>query len=75
MKKKQEIEYNSKAELISMILRLWDNISERQAKQRLMSFLLSNYRGTDLSTKTSLDKMPYDELEKMYNAMCFVMKG
>lgn len=75
MKNKQEIEYNSKTELVDMILRLWDTTSNRVDKQNIMAFLLSNYRGTDLSSVASLNKLPYDELEKMYTAMQFLKKG
>jgi hypothetical protein len=72
MKKKVEIEYNSKQELITMILRLWDSAPNSVARQNMMEFLISNYRGVDLSSLKALNLMPYDELEKMYLAMKFV---
>jgi hypothetical protein len=72
MKKKVEIEYNSKDELITMIVRLWESAPNYVAKQRLMEFLISNYRGMNLSSLQTLKDMPYNELEKMYNAMKFV---
>ena len=72
MKKKVEIEYNSKDELIGMIVRLWESAPNYVAKQRLMEFLISNYRGMNLSSLQTLKDMPYNELEKMYNAMKFV---
>lgn len=72
MKKKVEIEYNSKDELINMIVRLWDSVPSYVAKQRLMEFLIANYRGMDLKSLKTLQDMPYDELEKMYLAMKFV---
>jgi len=73
MKKKQEINYNSKEDLIGMIVRLWDNVPTNVARQNLMAFLISNYRGMDLSSMDTLLKMPYDELERMYVAMKFVL--
>jgi hypothetical protein len=73
MKKKIELEYNSKEELIKMIVRLWDSAPTYVAKQRMMEFLISNYRGVDLSSMDTLLKMPYDELERMYVAMKFVL--
>jgi hypothetical protein len=73
MKKKQEIDYNSKEDLIGMIVRLWDSVPTSVARQNLMEFLISNYRGTDLSSMDTLLKMPYDELERMYVAMKFVL--
>jgi hypothetical protein len=38
-----------------------------------MEFLISNYRGVNLSSMQALLDMPYDELESMYNAMKFVL--
>jgi hypothetical protein len=73
MKKKQEINYNSKEDLIGMIVRLWDSAPTYVAKQRMMEFLISNYRGINLSSMDTLLKMPYDELERMYVAMKFVL--
>jgi len=73
MKKKQEIDYNSKDDLIGMIVRLWDSVPTSVARQNLMEFLISNYRGTDLSSMKSLSNMAYDELERMYVAMKFVL--
>jgi hypothetical protein len=73
MKKKVELEYNSKQDLITMIVRLWDSVPTYVAKQRMMEFLISNYRGVDLSSMDTLLKMPYDELERMYVAMKFVL--
>lgn len=72
MKKKVEIEYNSKEELITMIVRLWDNAPTYVAKQRLMEFLVSNYRGINLSSLQTLKDMPYNELEKMYLSLKFL---
>jgi hypothetical protein len=73
MKKKIEVEYESKHDLVIMILRLWDSVPTFVARQRLMEFLISNYRGVDLSSLQSLFVMPYDELERMYVAMKFVL--
>ena len=73
MKKKIELDYNSKADLITMIVRLWDSVPTYVGKQRLMEFLISNYRGTDLSSMKSLNNMAYDELERMYLSMKFVL--
>lgn len=72
MKKKIEIEYSSKEELIQMIVRLWDSAPTYIAKQRMMEFLIANYRGMDLSSLKTLREMPYNELEKMYLAVKFV---
>ena len=72
MKKKIEIEYSSKEELIQMIVRLWDSAPTYVAKQRMMEFLIANYRGMDLSSLKTLREMPYNELEKMYLAVKFV---
>jgi len=72
MKKKIEIEYSSKEELIQMIVRLWDSAPTYIAKQRMMEFLITNYRGMDLSSLKTLREMPYNELEKMYLAVKFV---
>ena len=72
MKKKVEIEYNSKEELIQMIVRLFDSAPTYIAKQRMMEFLIANYRGIDLSSLKTLQEMPYNELEKMYLAVKFV---
>jgi hypothetical protein len=72
MKKKVELEYNSKEELIIMIVRLWDSTPTYVAKQRMMEFLVSNYRGINLGSLQTLKDMPYDELEEMYVAMKFV---
>lgn len=72
MKKKVEIEYNSKDELITMIVRLWDNAPTYVAKQRLMEFLVSNYRGINLGSLQTLKDMPYNELEKMYLSLKFL---
>lgn len=74
MKNKREIEYNSKAELISMIVRLWVEVPTQVQRKKLMSFLLTSYRDVDLSTVDALNEMAYDELEEMYNAMNFVLK-
>jgi hypothetical protein len=38
-----------------------------------MEFLISNYRGVNLSSMQALLDMPYNELERMYNAMKFVL--
>jgi hypothetical protein len=73
MKKKIELEYNSKDDLIGMIVRLWDSVPTYVAKQRMMEFLISNYRGVNLSSMKALTEMPYNELERMYNAMKFVL--
>jgi hypothetical protein len=73
MKKKIELDYNSKEELIKMIVRLWDSIPTYVAKQRLMEFLVSNYRGINLGSIQTLLDMPYDELESMYVSMKFVL--
>jgi hypothetical protein len=73
MKKKQEIDYNSKQDLIQMIVRLWDNVPTNVARQNLMAFLISNYRGMNLGSMQTLLDMPYDELERMYVAMKFVL--
>ena len=73
MKKKTELDYNSKEELIKMIVRLWDSAPTYVAKQRMMEFLISNYRGVNLSSMQTLLDMPYNELERMYNAMKFVL--
>ena len=72
MKKKVEIEYNTKDELISMIVRLWENAPTYVAKQQLMEFLVSNYRGINLSSLQTLKDMPYNELEKMYLSLKFL---
>ena len=74
MKKKTELDYSSKQDLIQMIVRLWDNAPTAIARQKLMGFLLSNYRGMDLSKLQTLFDMPYDELERMYLAMTFIIK-
>jgi hypothetical protein len=73
MKKKVELDYNSKADLITMIVRLWDSVPTYVGKQRLMEFLISNYRGVNLSSMQTLLAMPYDELERMYLSMKFVL--
>jgi hypothetical protein len=73
MKKKIELDYNSKQDLITMIVRLWDSIPTYVAKQRLMEFLVSNYRGINLGSIQTLLDMPYDELESMYVSMKFVL--
>jgi hypothetical protein len=73
MKKKQEIDYNSKQDLIQMIVRLWDSVPTNIARQNLMEFLISNYRGINLGSIQTLLDMPYDELERMYVAMKFVL--
>ena len=73
MKNKRELDYNSKSELVSMIVRLWIDVPDQIKRQRLMTFLLTNYRGFDLSTVDTLNAMPYDELEEMYNAMIFIL--
>jgi hypothetical protein len=73
MKKKIELDYNSKEDLIKMIVRLWDSTPTYVAKQRMMEFLISNYRGVNLSSMQALLDMPYNELERMYNAMKFVL--
>jgi hypothetical protein len=72
MKNKQELNYNSKAELISMIVRAWETVPNYVAKQRLMEFLLANYRGVDFSSLKALENMPYDELETMYRGIQFI---
>jgi hypothetical protein len=72
MKKKVELEYNSKEELITMIVRLFDSSPTYVAKQRMMEFLVSNYRGINLGSLQTLKNMPYDELEEMYVAMKFI---
>jgi hypothetical protein len=74
MKKKIELDYNSKEDLITMIVRLWDSVPTYVAKQRLMEFLVSNYRGINLGSIQTLLDMPYDELESMYVSMKFVLK-
>jgi hypothetical protein len=73
MKKKQEIDYNSKEELIKMIVDLWVGIPTNVMRQNLMAFLISNYRGTNLSSLQTLKDMPYDELERMYVGMKFIL--
>jgi hypothetical protein len=73
MKKKVELDYNSKEDLITMIVRLWDSVPTYVAKQRLMEFLVSNYRGINLGSIQTLLDMPYDELESMYVSMKFVL--
>lgn len=73
MKNKRELDYNSKSELVSMIVRLWIDVPDQIKRQKLMTFLLTNYRGFDLSTVDTLNAMPYDELEQMYNAMNFIL--
>ena len=73
MKNKRELDYNSKSELVGMIVRLWIDIPDQVKRQKLMTFLLTNYRGFDLSTVNTLNAMPYDELEQMYNAMIFII--
>ena len=73
MKKKQEIDYNSKEELIKMIVDLWVAVPTNVMRQNLMSFLISNYRGTNLSSLQTLKDMPYDELERMYVGMKFIL--
>jgi hypothetical protein len=75
MKNKRELDYNSKSELVGMIVRLWIDIPDQIKRQKLMTFLLTNYRGFDLSTVDTLNAMPYDELEQMYNAMTFILKS
>jgi len=72
MKKKVEIEYNTKDELIKMIVRLWESAPTYVVKQQLMEFLISNYRGFDLSSLQTLKDMPYNELEKMYLSLKFL---
>jgi hypothetical protein len=73
MENKKELEYNSKSELVSMIVRLWIDVPDQIKRQKLMTFLLTNYRGFDLSTIDTLNAMPYDELEQMYKAMTFII--
>jgi hypothetical protein len=73
MKKKEEIDYNSKQDLIQMIVRLWDSVPTNIARQNLMAFLVSNYRGINLRSIQTLLDMPYDELERMYISMKFVL--
>jgi len=73
MKKKEEIDYNSKQDLIQMIVRLWDSVPTNIARQNLMEFLISNYRGINLGSIQTLLDMPYDELESMYVSMKFVL--
>ena len=73
MKKKTQVEYNSKQELIGMIVRLWDSAPTSVIRQNLMAFLISNYRGVNLASMQTLLDMPYNELERMYNAMKFVL--
>jgi hypothetical protein len=73
MKKKEEIDYNSKQELVQMIVRLWDSVPTYIVRQNLMEFLVSNYRGIDLSKLETLYSMPYNELERMYVAMKFIL--
>jgi hypothetical protein len=73
MKKKIELDYNSKQDLVTMIVRLWDSVPTYVAKQRLMEFLVSNYRGINLGSLQTLLDMPYDELESMYVSMKFVL--
>jgi hypothetical protein len=73
MKNKRELDYNSKSELVGMIVRLWIDVPDQIKRQKLMTFLLTNYRGFDLSTVDTLNAMPYDELEQMYNAMIFII--
>lgn len=74
MKKKIELDYGSKQDLIQMIVRLWDSVPTAVARQKLMEFLISNYRGMDLSKMQTLLDMPYNELERMYIAMTFIVK-
>jgi hypothetical protein len=71
-KKDSLVEYSSREELIQMIVRLFDSAPTYVAKQNIMEFLVSNYRGVDLSSLKTLQDMPYDELEKMYLAIKFV---
>ena len=66
------IEYSSREELIQMIVRLFDSAPTYIAKQKMMEFLIANYRGVNLRSLTTLQEMPYNELEKMYIAMQFV---
>jgi hypothetical protein len=73
MKKKTQVEYDSKQELIGMIVRLWDSAPTSVIRQNLMAFLISNYRGVNLASMQTLLDMPYNELERMYNAMKFVL--
>jgi hypothetical protein len=73
MKKKEEIDYNSKQELVQMIVRLWDSVPTYIVRQNLMEFLVSNYRGIDLSKLETLYNMPYNELERMYISIKFVL--
>ena len=72
MKKKIELEYNSKEELIAMIVWLFHSSPNYIAKQRMMEFLISNYKHINLGSLQTLKDMPYDELEEMYVAMKFV---
>jgi hypothetical protein len=71
-KKSSLIEYSSKQELIQMIVRLFDSAPTYVAKQNIMEFLISNYRGVNLSSLKALQEMPYDELEEIYAAIKFV---
>jgi hypothetical protein len=73
MKKKTQVEYDSKQELIGMIVRLWDSAPTSVIRQNLMAFLISNYRGVNLASMQTLLDMPYNELERMYNAIKFVL--
>lgn len=71
-KEKVPITYSSKQELIEMIVRLW--VEADSAHQlKLIRFLVSNYRGVNLSSVKTLNEMAYDDLEKMYLGMHFVM--
>lgn len=71
-KNQLSIDYSSKEELITMIVRLFDSAPNYIAKQKIMEFLIANYRGVNLGSLTTLREMPYNELEKMYVAMKFV---
>jgi hypothetical protein len=55
-----------------MIVRLWEDAPTYVAKQQLMEFLISNYRGVNLSSLQTLKDMPYNELEKMYLSLKFL---
>jgi hypothetical protein len=72
-KEKPQVEYNSKTHLIEMILVLINN-APIMRRRSLMEFLLMNYRGFNLSSVETLKNMPYDELERMYISIKYVIE-
>jgi len=73
-KEKPQVEYHSKTHLIEMILVLINN-APNMRRRPLMEFLLMNYRGLNLTSVETLKNIPYDELERMYISIKYVIEG